>query len=112
MPKNLKLYVPVVTRKGPTSPVKVTLVGIHNCTELPKEIPTPKDLFLHIQSQSKLMAEGGKFSSLKVRVTQDRFLTLQKELSQKAGGSYRSPIIDVVFDLQHLPVVQIIPTAL
>lgn len=103
MAKNLKLYVPVITPKR-----SVVVVGVHNTREIIQEIPATKDIAEHLYAQQLLIEKGGTFSSIKISVTKERFTVLQKELSQKTGGSYRSTLIDIVLGLDQLPIIQIV----
>jgi len=107
MSKDLKLYVPVIM---PSLGKRrhITMIGVHNCSLLQKEVPSREVISKHLLQQSHLIRQGLQFSSIKISLLEEKFEPLKKELSSKVGGQYKSSIIDIVAELGQKPLIQII----
>jgi len=117
MSKELKLYIPVtivkpIQRLKNHRPVTVneartTLIAINNCSVIKAELPPVKDIVEHLMVQRQAVNAGGRFTVIKISVTPTLFGKFCKEISCKMGARYISPIIDIIFQLGQLPIIQI-----
>jgi hypothetical protein len=101
--KQLKLYIPIITPNQ-----KRILIGVHNCTEIRKHVPSNYKIGEHLLIQNMRKAQGLPLLAMSIEVSEKKFIDLQKELSRKVGASYRSNIIDVIVEGNQLPIVQIV----
>jgi hypothetical protein len=109
--KALKLYIPVV-HKGVMKLKKtfrIQLIGVHNCTTILKHLPVTKDIYEHLQAQKYQMDVLKKpYTSIKVRMTAEEFETICREITKKIGLKYQPPVIDLVFNVGQVPIIQMI----
>jgi len=102
MSKDLKLYIPLMMPKNQI------MIAVHKSKLFRSIIPSREQIQVHLYQQARLRSLGYPFSSIKVSLSKKDFEPLRAELSRKAGGSYRSPIIDIVSELGQKPLIQII----
>jgi hypothetical protein len=74
-------------------------------------MPTYKDIYEHIQAQRIQKEQNPKyqFTSIKINVPANEFDAMRKAISSKLGRRYQAGIIDIIFELQQVPIIQIIP---
>src|ERR1035437_6588031 len=111
MAKELKLYVPVVTKalKGKKSTYKTTLINASGVSTFRGQLPSVKDIGAHMYSQ-KQAAERfhAPFNSLKVYVTSVLYAEMCKEIGRKMGAHYHPVVIDLIMSSGQIPIIQII----
>jgi hypothetical protein len=102
MSKDLKLYVVIVMPKNQI------MVAVHKSKLFQSVIPNREQIQIHLYQQARRKELGYLFSSIKISLSKKDFEPLRTELSRKAGGSYKSSIIDIVSELGQKPFIQII----
>lgn len=102
MSKDLKLYIAVVMPKNQI------MVAVHKSKLFQSIIPNREQIQAHLYQQAQKKDLGYPFSSIKISLSKKDFEPLRAELSRKAGGSYKSLIIDIISELGQKPLIQII----
>lgn len=102
MSKPLKLYIVVQISKGRT------MISVNRSLVFQKIMPSDYTIRKHLELQSQQMSLGLPFSSLKISLSKESFKPLREELSRKCGGTYVPKIIDIVSELNLLPLIQIV----
>jgi hypothetical protein len=109
--KILKLYIPVVHQgvvKMKRS-YRIQLIGVHNCTTILRHLPTTNEIFGHLQAQKYQMDTLKRpYTSIKIRLKPDDFEMICKEVTSKIGKNYQPPVIDLVFNVGQVPIIQMI----
>jgi hypothetical protein len=112
MSKELKLYVPVVTRAlmGKNATYKTTLINANGCSTFRGQLPSIGDITTHMQLQKRLSDKfRTPFNSLKVYVSPILYVDMCKEIGRKMGAHYQTSVIDLIMSLGQIPIIQIIP---
>jgi hypothetical protein len=101
MNNKLKFYIPIRSKRGSTalSADKFPLI----LESLPKE----KDIWGHLLHALTLKKNGFEYRSIKILIPNNDFDQILKEISVKTGKKYKEKIIDLVLDINQLPIIQI-----
>lgn len=105
MSKKNKFYIPLVGKTGGT-----TLINAEKIPDIKELIPTIEEMMLNLISQKPKMEKGAPYSPLMVRVSEEKFADLEKQIRQKkAGHVFVKKAFDIISDTKtQLPIVQII----
>lgn len=105
MSKKNKFYIPLVGRTGGT-----TLINAEKISDIKELIPSTEEMMLNLISQKPKLDKGQPYSPLMVRVSKEKFESLEKQIRQKkAGHVFVNKAFDIISDTRtQLSIVQII----
>jgi hypothetical protein len=111
MAKELKLYVPVVTKAivNKKASYKVTLINASGVSTFRGQIPSVADIGAHMEFQKRMINQNrGEFNSLKVYVAPELYANMCREIGRKMGAHYHTLAIDLIMSSGQVPIIQII----
>lgn len=105
MAKELKLYIPLISKNG-----SMTLINARKIKKINEIIPPTVNIVANLVHQKKRIATGKEYSALQVKVTKEKFEELEKQLKlKKPGHIFKHKAFDLIIDSKtQASVVQII----
>jgi hypothetical protein len=119
MSKNMKLYIPLISKvdftkqkDGQLKPNhKYQAVRVDKIKKLQELIPDKKGMLIYINDQQKNIKSGGSYMPMRIVVEKDLFNEIKNEVLSKGNSKFDviKDCINISIDLNTAPIIQVTP---